>query len=194
MQAICLSILLVATSALTYIDGDKPGDHHRRTRGVPGNNRALLERSLKGGKGMGGMGMKDKKGSKSCQLLTIKSPLSGVEVEENDAVGFTLFAPVYDYYTDDPIGTYTSSVTYIFAGGVAVNTVIYGSYNLGFDESLEFPFQDQIMFAATSSSFESNAITGGTGEYACASGYELDIDLEQDVYFATVLTICNTCT
>jgi hypothetical protein len=38
----------------------------------------------------------------------------------------------------------------------------------------------------------SNAITGGTGKYACASGEEIFLDGGVD-YFASDLTICNTC-
>jgi hypothetical protein len=193
MKVICLSILLLlATSAVAFKDGVKPGDQRRRTRGVPGNNRTPLEHTLKGGKGMGGMTMKDKKGAKGCKSLKIKTPLSEVEVEKN-AVGDTVFFPVYDYYTDEVIGTFTNSATFINAGGEFVDCVISGAYNLGLDASLEFPFEDQIMIAATCKG-TINAISGGTGEYACASGYELgDISSEEDFYTA-VITICNTCT
>jgi hypothetical protein len=193
MKVICLSILLLlATSAVAYIiDGVKPGDHHRRTRGVPGNNRALgissaLAATLKGGKGMGGMGMKSKKGAKGCQSLKIKSPRSEFEVEHN-AVGRTIFFPIYDYYTDAAIGTYTSSITNIGDCGIES-----GSYNLGVDPSLEFPFEDQITVTGTCDGIF-NAVTGGTGEYACASGYGKSLLSEEDT-FATDLIICNTCT
>jgi hypothetical protein len=192
MKVICLSILLLlATSAVAFIDGVKPGDQRRRTRGVPGNNRALLERTLKGGKGKG-MGMNDKKGAKGCQTLKIKAPYSEVVVEDN-AIGRTVFFPAYDYYTGEPIGTFTSAQTGIFVGlfGAPRECVISGSYNLGVDESLEFPFEDQIMVAATCRG-ATNAITGGTGEYACASGYEELVFGEED--FVTDFTICNTCT
>jgi hypothetical protein len=200
MKVICLSILLLlTTSAVAYIiDGIEPGDHHRRTRrGVPGNNRALGEAfyaaTMKGGKGMGGMGMKDKKGAKGCQTLKMKSLDSEVVAEAN-AVGGTLFFPLYDYYTNEPIGTYTSAQTEIFSPfGLFVDCVISASYNFGFDESLEFPFEDQIMIAATCKG-PSNAITGGTGQYACASGYDTITDIEEADLFVTVLTVCNTCT
>jgi hypothetical protein len=39
----------------------------------------------------------------------------------------------------------------------------------------------------------SNAIIGGTGEYACASGYDTIIDMEEANLFVTEFTICNTC-
>jgi hypothetical protein len=44
----------------------------------------------KGGQGMGGMGVKSKKGVKGCQSLKIKVPLSEVEVKDN-AVGDTIY-------------------------------------------------------------------------------------------------------
>jgi hypothetical protein len=192
MKVICLSILLLlATSAVAFIDGVKPGDQRRRTRGVPGNNRALLERTLKGGKGMGGMGMNSKKGAKGCQTLKIKAPYSEIIFEAN-AVGETIFFPVYDFYTDEVLGTFTSSETNIFSGNEFLDCVISSAYNLGFDESLEFPFEDQIMMAATCDG-AANAITGGTGQYACAAGSEMFVDGGEDI-FAGVLTICNTCT
>jgi hypothetical protein len=196
MKVICLSILLLVTSAMAYIDGVKPGDHHRRTRrGVSGNNRALrYDGTEKGGKGMGmgGMGMKDKKGVKGCQSLKIKTFVSEVEIVDN-AIGETIFFPAYDYYTDEVIGTYTNSNTNVFDGGEIIDCVVSGSYNLGLDESLEFPFEDQIMTAGSCST-TLDAITGGTGQYACASGYEEILDSGDNDIFATELTICNTCT
>jgi hypothetical protein len=186
MKVICLSMLLLATSAVAYIDGVKPGDDHRRTRGVPGNNRALDRmRSLKGGKGMGGMG------TKGCKTLKIKSLDSEIIIEEN-AVGVTVFYPIYEYYSDEPIGTATTTFTDVFTGpGTQFDCVISTSYNLGFNEDLEFPFEDQIMAAGTCQG--SNAIIGGTGQYACASGYYTVVDIEEDNLFVTDFTICNTC-
>jgi hypothetical protein len=187
MKAICLSILLLATSAaVADIDGVKPGGQRRRTHGVPGNNRALYADKLKGAKGM-----KDKKVPKGCQSLKIKALFAEFVFGDN-AIGETLFFPVYDYNTDESIGTFTSTLTEIFAEGEVVDCVISRSYNLGFDESLEFPFEDQITIAASCDG-TANAITGGTGEYACASGYGVPLDTEDDDSFAAVLTICNTC-
>ncbi len=64
------------------------------------------------------------------------------------------------------------------------------SYNLDFDDSLEYPFVSQIMVSGTCFG-TSNAITGGTGKYACAAGVVNFIDGLD--FFAEELTICNTC-
>jgi hypothetical protein len=132
-----------------------------------------------------------KKGAKGCQSLKLKSKFSKIVVEDN-AVGTTVFFPVYDYYTDEEIGTSTGSTTAVFFGGELVDCVGIATFNLGYDASLEFPFEDQIMLSGTCFG-SNNAITGGTGEYACASGYEEIFDSGEDL-FAVVLTICNTCT
>jgi hypothetical protein len=192
MKVTCLSILLLVTSAVAFPNGVVKDDR-RRTRGVPGNNRALMtgEKPEKGSKGMKGKGMKGM-GKKGCQTLTIKSPLSDVEGGfSKTAVGSTLTFPVYEYYTGELIGTYTKSSTDIFVGGEFADCTITGSYNLGFDDSLEYPFVSQIMLSGTCLG-TTNAITGGTGKYACAAGSGNLIDGGED-FFAAELTICNTC-
>jgi hypothetical protein len=264
MKVTCLSILLLATSAVAYRNGVNPNGHGRRTRGVQGNNRALKTgnknmvmikavkgmkdkdakdakavkdmkgmgmkdkdakhakgvkdmkgmgmkdkdaKDAKGVKGMKGMGMKDKdakgvkdmkgmgmkdKDAKGCQSLKIKAPYSEVEAGFGQtAVGETLTFPVYDYYTNEPIGTYTDATTDILVGGEFVDCTFAGSFNFDFDASLEFPFVSQVVVAGTCLG-ASNSIAGGTGKYACASGSEIFIDGGED-YFASNLSICNTC-
>jgi hypothetical protein len=83
----------------------------------------------------------------------------------------TQFPPVYDYsqyYTDEAIGvyiTYThpSPSTDIFVGDEIVDCVFNASFNLRFDASSEYPFESQVMIAATCYGTTNNAITGGTG-------------------------------
>jgi hypothetical protein len=199
MKVTCLSILLLATSAVAYRNGLNPDGHGRRTRGEQGNNRALKTGAKdmgmsKGVKGMKGMGMKDKdvKDSKTCQSLKIKALYSEIDAGVGQtAVGETLTFPVYDYYTNEPIGTYTDQTTDILLGGQFVDCVSAGSFNFDFDASLEYPFVSQLLIAGTCLG-ASNSITGGTGRYACASGSESFIDGGED-YFASDLSICHTC-
>jgi hypothetical protein len=193
MKLTCLSVLLLATSVAAFPNGG----------GVKGKNtrRGLktVENVLnmnKAAKGVKGMGMKDKKAKKDekagCQSVKIKADYSEIEAGIGQtAVGETLSFPVYDYYTDEPIGTYVDQTTEIFVGGAYVDSTFAGNFNFDFDASLQYPFASQVMVSGT---FEgaSNAITGGTGKYACAAGTEVFIDVDAD-YFASELVICNTC-
>jgi hypothetical protein len=195
MKVTCLSIfLLLATSALAFPNGFRSGDRRRRTRGAPGSsNNNNNNRALKGGM-MGGMGMgsKGSKGANGCQSVKIKAPYDEIEAGISEtAVGETLVFALYDYYTDKKIGSYTDQTTDTFVEGEFVDCTFTGSFNLDFDEDLEFPFVSQVMVAGTCFGY-TNAITGGTGQYACASGYETFIDAGED-YFASELVICNTC-
>jgi hypothetical protein len=197
MKVTCLSILLLATSALAYPNGAKRDDR-RRTRGVSGDNRALKSGSTPPSKGMGMMGSKASKsakaskGMKGCQSVNIKALFAEVEAGFTEtAVGDTLTFPVYDFYTDEVIGTYTDQTTNIFVGGEFVDCTFTGSFNFDFDENLFLPFVSQVLIAGTCDG-AFNAITGGTGQYACASGFETFLDGGED-FFASELTICNTC-
>jgi hypothetical protein len=183
------TVLFLATSAVAYPNGVRPDGHNRRTQGVPGENRALKGGKTKGSKGMGGVGMKDK-GANGCQSLKIKVPYDEVEPTET-AVGETLAFPVYDFYTDEQIGTYTGHNTNIFVGDEIADCTFTASFNFDFDASLEFPFVSQVMIAGTCSG-ATNSITGGTGKYACASGSEFFIDTGEFA-FGSDLFICNTC-
>jgi hypothetical protein len=191
MKFTCLSVLLLATSAAARRNGVK---------GKQGNNRGLktgdkdMAGMTKGAKGMKGMGKKDKgmKGKDGCQSVKIKASYSEIEAGFGQtALGETLTFPVYDYYTDEPIGTYTDSTTEIFVGGEFADCTFAGSFNFDFDSSLQYPFVSQVMVSGSCLG-ASNSITGGTGKYACASGSEIFIDVEAD-YFASDLVICNTC-
>jgi hypothetical protein len=57
------------------------------------------------------------KGKKRCQSLKIKKNFAEIEDGSETAVGEEFSFPVYDFYTDEPLGTYTESATYIFVGG-----------------------------------------------------------------------------
>jgi hypothetical protein len=196
MKVTCLSILLLATSAVAYRNGFQADDRRRRTRGVPGNNNRALK-GAKGSKGkgmMGGMGMTDKgsKGTKGCQSIKIKAPFDEIEPGFGEtAVGETLIFLVLDFDTDEAIGTLTETTTDIFLGGEFVDCTLTGSFNFDFDENLDLPFVSQVLIAGTCLG-ASNAITGGTGQYACASGFETFIDGGEG-FIASELTICNTC-
>jgi hypothetical protein len=190
MKGTCLSILLLATSATAYKNGVK-----QKGNGVKGekqgNNRGLK----KGARGLGmsklAQGMKSKKG-KGCQSVKFKGIYSEIYAGiSQTAVGETLTFPVYDYDTDEPIGTYTDQTTQISVEGEDVDCTFSGSFNFDFDDSLVNPFASQLMVSGTCQGAY-NAITGGTGKYACASGTEIFIDVEAD-YFASELVICNTC-
>jgi hypothetical protein len=197
MKVTCLSILLLATSAVAYRNGINPDGHGRRTRGEQGNNRALKTGAKDMGmskevKGMKAMKMKGMRMKTACRSLKIKAPYSEVDAGFGQtAVGETLTFPVYDYYTNETIGTYTDQTTDILLGGAFADCTFTGSFNLGFNESLDFPFVSQVMVSGTCFG-ASNSITGGTGQYACASGSEIFIDGGED-YFASDLSICNTC-
>jgi hypothetical protein len=199
MKLTCLSVLLLATSAVAFRNGmPESNNGQRRTRGVQGDNRALKSGSTPPSKGMGMMGSKGSKsakaskGMKGCESYKIKAPFDEVVAGIGEtAVGETLIFTVYDFDTDEAIGTYTDQTTNIFIGGEFVDCTFTGSFNFDFDETLDFPFVSQIMVAGTCLG-ASNAITGGTGSAACASGFETFIDGGED-FFASELTICNTC-
>jgi hypothetical protein len=184
MKLSCLSILLLATSTLAYKNGIQSSDRHRRTKGVKDDMP----------KGKGGKGTKGEKGMKGCQTVAIKATSNVVEyVITETATGTTAIFPIYDYYTSEPIGTYTGSATDIFVGGGHAGCAVSGTYNFDFDESLEFPFASQIV-STGSCRGDSNAITGGTGKYACASGYETFLENGGgDGFSASELTICGVC-
>jgi hypothetical protein len=163
MKATCLSVLLLATSAVAYKNGVKPEDRRRRTRGLKtgAKDMGMSKGMSKGAKTKKGMKGKDSKG---CQSLKIKAFYTEIEAGFGQtAVGETLTFPVYDYYTDEPIGTYTDQTTDIFVGGVFADCISTGSFNFDFDSSLEYPFTSQVMIAGTCMG-ASNTITGGTGQ------------------------------
>jgi hypothetical protein len=199
MKLTCISTLLLATSAVAYKNGDRHDpSRRRRTRGVQGDNRALKSGSTPPSKGMGMMGSKGSKsakaskGMKGCESYKIKAPFDEVVAGISEtAVGETLIFTVYDFDTDEAIGTYTDQTTNIFVGGEFVDCTFTGSFNFDFDENLDLPFVSQVLIAGTCLG-ASNAITGGTGQYACASGFETFIDGGEG-FIASELTICNTC-
>jgi hypothetical protein len=181
MKLSCLSILLLATSTLAYKNGVQSSDRHRRTKGVKDDMP----------KGKGGKGTKGEKGMKGCQTVAIKATSNVVEyVITETATGTTAIFPIYDYYTSEPIGTYTESATDIFVEEKFFDCIFSGTYNFDFDESLEFPFVSQIAVTGSCEGY-SNAISGGTGKYACASGYDTHFDGGDD--FASEITICGVC-
>jgi hypothetical protein len=196
MKVTCLSVLLLATSAAAYRNNRRKGE--RRGLKVGGENVLNMNKVAKG---MKGIGKKDKKPvndegmeeeKAACQSVKIKADYTEIEAGLGEtALGETLTFPVYDYYTDEPIGTYTDSTTQIFVGGAYVDCTFAGSFNFDFDASLEYPFVSSVMVSGTCQG-ASNAITGGTGKYSCASGSEIFIDPDAD-YFASDLVICNTC-
>jgi hypothetical protein len=203
MKVTCLSVLLLATSAEAYRNG--PRGNQGKRRGLKTGENVLNMNKV--AKGMKGMGKKDEKAKKdkgmkeekagmtekaSCQSVKIKANYTEIEAGlDETALGETLSFPVYDYYTDEPIGTYTDSTTQIFVGGAYVDCTFAGSFNFDFDASLEYPFVSQVTVSGTCLG-ASNSITGGTGQYSCASGSEIFLDPDAD-YFASDLVICNTC-
>jgi hypothetical protein len=226
MKVTCLSILLLATSAVAFPNGVKLADRRRRTlktgggetgkKGMGGMKLGMKGKGSKGSKGMkgkgskGSKGMKEDKGSKGskgmkedkgmkegngkkgCQTVKTKTPYSEIDAGISaTAVGQVLTYPLYDFYTDELVGTYTDQTTTILLGGEFSDCFFTGSYNLDFDESLEFPFQSQIMVGGTCFG-TNNWISGGTGQFACATGEEFFVDGGED-FFASELTICNTC-
>jgi hypothetical protein len=202
MKLTCLSVLLLATSASAFLEGGVDRDDRRRTRGLKSGGGSMSKGS-KGGMGMGGMSSKGSKGAKGakgmpkgppkgCRTLKIKAPFDEVIAGISEtAVGSTLVFTVYDYDTNEVLGTYTDQTTDIFVGGEFEDCTFTGSFNFDFDENLEFPFVSQAMTAGSCFG-ASNAITGGTGALACASGTETFLEGGED-FFASMLTICNTC-
>jgi hypothetical protein len=187
MKITCLSVLLLATSAEAYRNNIK-GEIQGNRRGLKTGERDLgMNKVAKSNKGK-----KGKKGKKGCQSVKIKANYTEIGAGlSQTAVGETLTFPVYDYYTDEPIGNFTDQTTQIFVGDAIVDCIFTGSFNFDFDESLENSFVSQVMVSGTCQG-TSNAITGGTGKYACATGSEIFIDADAD-YFASDLQICNTC-
>jgi hypothetical protein len=202
-------LLLLANSALafTHHGSTNPDDpRQRRTRGVNeprGLNydgqqpKGMMKASTKAAKSA--KAPKDDKAPKvpkvpkGCVIKRFKALYSDIDAGIVDnAVGSTIIYPLYDYETGEPIGTYENSSVTVRLEDVVKDCVFSGAFNLGFDESEDFPFTSQIMVSGTClGTF--NSITGGTGEYACASGTELFIDSGDEDIFATQLTICNTC-
>jgi len=127
-----------------------------------------------------------------CIIKKTKSLFAEIEAGFSEtASGSTLIFPIYDYETSDLIGSYVDQNTNVFFDGFQEDCVFTGSYNFDFDDSLDFPFASQLSIAATCLG-TTNSITGGTGSYACATGYETFIEGD-DEFFVSELTICNTC-
>jgi len=103
-----------------------------------------------------------------------------------DAVGFGYNqVPFYNPQNGQQLGTFSQSVTNIPNSTECVGT---SAYSFDYDSTLGL-YRSQINTASTCNG-QMNAITGGSGSYGCASGYDV-FQYEDSQVYSTNLYICQ---
>ena len=121
------------------------------------------------------------KGASVCRFVPIfmyKQDLhAGFEHETYGNGGSLDSIPFYNVETGEHLGYYSDSAAYLASGDCVGNG--------------EFTFIDQSQISIQFTCFGTfNSITGGTGQFGCASGYE-EYSYQDGVVFATSLHICT---
>jgi len=100
----------------------------------------------------------------------------------------TLWFPVYDAHTLKIFGTYSDASTLTHEEDECVTN---GLFSFDYDDGLQ-KFHSSIT-VASSCATEKSAITGGTGRYACATGYQSFYDGpgQGNIFIRTVLYVCT---
>ena len=103
-----------------------------------------------------------------------------------DAVGFGYNeVPFYNPQNGQQLGTFSQTVTNIPNSTECVGT---SAYSFDYDSTLGL-YRSQINTASTCNG-QMNAITGGSGSYGCASGYDV-FQYEDSQVYSTNLYICQ---
>lgn len=100
----------------------------------------------------------------------------------------TLWFPVYDAHTLKIVGTYSDASTLTHEDNECVTN---GLFSFDYDDGLQ-KFHSSIT-VASSCATEKSAITGGTGQFACATGYQSFYDGpgQGNIFIRTVLYVCT---
>lgn len=101
--------------------------------------------------------------------------------DRNEVGGGFDNVPFYHSETSEQLGTYSDSATDL-ASGDCVGT---GAFSFNYDP----PYLDQIHFSFTCNG-EFNAVTGGTGAFGCATGFE-EFVFDDGVVIASVIYVCG---
>lgn len=140
-----------------------------------------------GGKGvMTGKGSSSGKGSGSssgCEQIPIFMMLSDLHASyQSNAVGGGFDnVPFYSGNTGKLLGYYSDGARLLASGDCVGN----GAFSFGFQK--DYPSQISMQFTCNG---EYNSISGGNGEYGCATGYEV-YSYEDNQVLASVLNICG---
>ena len=106
-----------------------------------------------------------------CETFTLKYFLQDIEDgREEIAGGDSLTYPLYDPVTSQIVGNYSDVATYFGPDGS--HCVFNAVYSFNSAEAAEtLLVRDQVMTQGTCAG-AFNSIIGGTGDYACATGYD----------------------
>ena len=112
--------------------------------------------------------------------------------ERNTTFGATLSFPIY--FAEDPdnaIGLFNDGATML--NELHLDKCVFtGSFSFGAPSNQTGLYLDQIFLSGTCRG-NSNVITGGTGVFACASGYETFTDPPSSDLLAFTATYCSGC-
>lgn len=124
----------------------------------------------------------------SYDILASKEDIESSEL--NNTVGATFSFPIYfRNNTETPIGSFVDATTDL--GDDLDRCVFNGAFNFGELNDQGF-YNNQLTLTGTCTG-ESNIITGGSGDFACASGYEYFTDDGPPGYLAFTAFYCSGC-
>jgi len=118
----------------------------------------------------------------TCQVIPITFYLDDLRAGYNSTRVGTSFdtVPFYDSNNGEQLGFYSDESTLLNSG----DCVGSGAFSFGSD-----PYTSQINFQFTCNG-EFNTVTGGSGDYGCASGYEAPVS-QDDLIIQSQLTLCG---
>jgi len=139
-----------------------------------------------GGKGKGAPDDDHYEPEVRCRTLNLLSKIADINAGKvATAVGETFSFPFYDANTMEMKGVFDDAATKL----KDPQCVYSGAFSMDYNNETE-TYDTQVMVSGTCTGSH-NAITGGTGAFACASGYEVFTLAPSDEYIASTLYICS---
>jgi len=130
---------------------------------------------------------------KHCVQYDLVAKVDEIQAgERNTTVGTTWHFPVY--LAEDPenaIGLFSDATTE-YVGTTPKECIFTGSFVFGVEPNADGYWEDQITVTGTCQGKE-NTITGGSGAFQCAKGYEYFTEASTDTVLAFTAFYCSGC-